>query len=89
MPGPTIDYRISFGNILVMVAMLGSLGVGWGVLNSSSTNLTIRHSELAAAVAAQESRIRSLEMTSARVDERMILILDSLRKIEHQLDMAP
>ncbi|WP_273687385.1 hypothetical protein [Ketogulonicigenium vulgare] len=89
MPGPTIDYRISFGNILVMVAMLGSLGVGWGVLNSSSTNLAIRHTELSATVAAQESRIRSLEMTSARVDERMILILDSLRKIEGRLEMVP
>lgn len=40
-------------------------------------------------LAGHEARIRSIENNSARQDERLLLILDSVRKIEANLERGP
>lgn len=84
--GPSIDNRISLGNILVAAGMVVSISVGWGHLTSRQNSTTAEVAANKAAIAAHEARIRAIENSSARHDERLLLILDSVRKIEAKLE---
>lgn len=89
MTAPSIDNRISLGNILVGIGMIVSIAVAWGTLSGRADTLATDLSKLASEAASHEARIRAIETTSARQDERMVLILDSLRKIEARLEREP
>lgn len=89
MTAPSIDNRISLGNILVAGGMIVSIAVAWGNLSGRAETLSGKVTEQASLVAAHEARIRAMETTTARQDERMVLILDSLRKIESRLEREP
>lgn len=86
MTAPSIDNRISLGNILVAGGMIVSISVAWGTLNGRAETLAAELSKQAAATASHEARIRAMETTTARQDERLVLILDGLRKIESRLE---
>ncbi|MTH76302.1 hypothetical protein [Paracoccus aestuariivivens] len=81
-----VDNRISTGNILVAGGMIVSIAVAWGNLSGRADNINERVVHNAASIAAAEARVRALETNNARQDERMILILDSLRKIEARIE---
>ena len=84
--GLQFDNRLSAGNILVVVGMVVGGATAWGHLNGRADSMSAKLSDHAATLSAHEARIRATETTAARQDERMILILDSLRKIESRLD---
>lgn len=86
MTGPTLDNRVSLGNILVAAGMVASVAVAWGNLSGRADTMASDIAVQKASVAANEARIRALENATARQDERLILILDAVRKIETQLD---
>ncbi|QLH15840.1 hypothetical protein HYQ43_17040 [Paracoccus pantotrophus] len=83
---PSVDNRISAGNMLVALGMIVSVAVAWGNLSGRSDNMAAELSAVRAMAAANEARIRALETATARQDERMVLILDSLRKIESRIE---
>lgn len=74
------------GNLLVAGGMIVSVAVAWGNLSGRADNMSNQVSSNRAAISANEARVRALETASARQDERMVLILDSLRKIESRLE---
>ena len=83
---PSIDNRISSGNLLVAGGMIVTIAVAWGNLSGRADNMNERIMSNSASIAATEARVRALETNNARQDERMILILDSLRKIESRIE---
>lgn len=85
---PSVDNRISVGNVLVAGTLLVSIAVAWGNLSGRADNLSGQVSTSKATIAANEVRIRALETASARQDERLVLILDGLRKIEDRIERA-
>ncbi len=89
MTAPAIDNRISLGNILVAGGMIVSVAVAWGNLSGRSDALAQELAKQAATTASHEARIRAMETTTARQDERLLLILDSVRKIEAKLERTP
>lgn len=89
MSAPSIDNRISLGNLLVAGGMVVGISVAWGNLSGRADNMAAKVADQAAATASHEARIRAIETTAARQDERMVLILDSLRKIEARLERDP
>lgn len=83
---PSVDNRISTGNLLLAGSMLVAVAVAWGNLSGRAETMSSKIAEVTASAAANEARIRALETATARQDERMVLILDSLRKIESRLE---
>ncbi|RJE87950.1 hypothetical protein [Paracoccus onubensis] len=83
------DKRVSSGNLLVAAGMAVSVIWGYSQLTATAERLNEKTSDQAKAIASNEARIRSVEYTTARQDERLILILDSLRKIEAKIDREP
>lgn len=86
---PSVDNRISMGNLIVLGGMLASVAVAWGAWTTNTSALMSKMSDQSAQIAASEARIRALETATARQDERMVLILDSLRKIEARVERGP
>lgn len=90
---PRFDATVSWGNVISFGATLIS-GVGlasalfiWGGrLSERSDNFDRELLRIQSTISAHEARIRGVEQMSARQDERLVLILDALRKIEARLD---
>lgn len=88
-----IENRVSIGNIISLVATLLT-GVGmaaglflWGGrIGQQVTGHGRDLLQVQTTIAGHDSRIRAMEQSAARQDERLILILDSLRKIENRLE---
>lgn len=96
---PAVDNRISTGNILTIAAAFLSAGIAWGTsqsdmraIQSRIDGIEERVSQAAADRAnqfsAQETRLRTLEGTTARDGARLDAILQSLARIEARLDRA-
>ncbi|MDP0928998.1 MULTISPECIES: hypothetical protein [Paracoccus] len=90
---PRIDATISFGNIISLVGtiltaigMASALFVWGGRLSERASNFDTELLRLQSTAQSHETRIRTVEQMSARQDERLVLILDALRKIEARLD---
>lgn len=96
---PTVDNRISTGNMLTIIAAFLSAGIAYGAAQSDlrtmqsrldAVELRIAQSaaDRAAQLAGQEARVRALEGTTARDGARLDAILQSLARIEARLDRA-
>jgi hypothetical protein len=86
MTGPQIDNRVSLGNLLVVAGMIVSVAVAWGNLSSRSEAMKTQIAQNKAEISASEARLRDVENSAARQDERLILILDAVRKIETKIE---
>lgn len=93
---PRIENTVSLGNllsiaatILTIMSMVGAMVYWGGRLSQRAENMEREVLRLQSTAAAHETRIRSVEQMSARQDERLVLILDSLRKIEAKMDNQP
>lgn len=97
MPG--IDNRISTGNLLTILAAFASAGIAWGAAQGEIKALNSRialieaqvetsRGERVAAIAAQESRLRTVETVAARDGARLDTIIQSLTRIEARLERA-
>lgn len=90
---PRIENTVSLGNIISIVgtvltamSMVGAMVYWGGRLSERADSMEREMLRLQSTAAAHETRIRSVEQMSARQDERLVLILDALRKIEARLD---
>lgn len=86
MTYPTIDNRISLGNVLVVLGMVVSIAMAWGNLSGRADKLAETVAANTADIATAESRLRTVEQAQARQDERMLYIIDSLNKIASRLE---
>ena len=94
---PKIDSRISLGNILTFAGLVVAVAVGWGVMRergeTTRENMTELRETLRQEVStrregqgALEARIRALESSQARADERFNSVLQVLGRIEARLE---
>lgn len=97
MSGPKIENRLSLGNIINLLALIAAIAVGWGVMsergdqtreqmNSVREILSKEVNARRDSQAALESRIRALESSQARADERFNSVLHVLGRIEARLE---
>jgi len=90
---PHVEPRITIGNIASIVTTLvaggGILFAGASWYGGQTERVNAIHGmalENRAAISAHETRIRQAEQYSARMDERVLLILDTVREIKAKLD---
>lgn len=97
MTGPQIDRKISLGNVINLVALLAAVAVAWGVMSErgeqTRNQLQDVRDTLRAEVASRrdgqaalEARIRALESSQARADERFNSVLQVLGRIEARIE---
>lgn len=90
---PEIEKKVTTGNLWSIIgtvvstgAMIVALSV-WGGRSSQRLDvLEAARIEVQASLSAHETRIRATENSTARQDERLLLILDTVRKIEARLE---
>lgn len=86
MTQPKFSSQISLGNWLTMAALLASVGVGWGVMQSQNQANQLALTEVKASQADLEVRIRKLETSNAVADERFNSMLQLLKRIDSRLE---
>lgn len=97
MNSPKIENRMSLGNLLNLLALVVAVAVGWGVMRergeSTRESMTEIRETLRQEVStrregqgALEARIRALESSQARADERFNSVLQVLGRIEARLE---
>jgi len=84
------------GNVITIATLIIGGAVLWGELRAELHNqrsAVIRTENLMAAKTAsdniREERVRILENNASRTDERLISIINTLNRIERQLDNSP
>ena len=90
---PHVENRITLGNILTLIGTIISAGVilvsiaMWSGRQSQRIEANERAVlDNRTSIAGQESRIRAIETSSARQDERLLLILDTVSEIKTKLE---
>ena len=78
--------QISLGNIIQIGVMVIGVGLAWGVMSARSTQTEKDLSLAQSALTAIEVRVRNLEQSDARNDERLNTILDTLARIDKRLE---
>lgn len=97
MTGPKIENRLSVGNIINLVALVGAIAVGWGVMSERGEQTREQMADIRATLSQEvatrrdnqgslEARIRALESSQARADERFNSVLQVLGRIEARLE---
>ena len=97
MTTPKLENKMSIGNILNLLALVVAVAVGWGVMSergeSTRENMTELRDTLRQEVTSRregqgalEARIRALESSQARADERFNSVLQVLGRIEARLE---
>lgn len=92
-----LKWEITAGSLINLLAIVGGIAIGWGVLNERAQNTREGLDTLTATLAqeanfrreslnALESRIRVLEAAQARADERYSSLLQILTRIEVRLE---
>ena len=97
MTTPKLENKMSIGNILNLLALVVAVAVGWGIMRergeTTRENMTELRDTLRQEVStrregqgALEARIRALESSQARADERFNSVLQVLGRIEARLE---
>lgn len=85
MTRPTIDGRISLGNVLTLVAMIGAGALLWGQTQSDVKAIRDDVKRIEADQISQRERLRAVENMVAGQNATLDLILQTLTKIEARL----
>jgi len=91
------DPKISYGNILNFIGLIVAVAVAWGIMSERGENtrdqMDALRSTLQQEVATRrdgqtsiEARVRALESSQARADERFNSVLQVLGRIEARLE---
>jgi hypothetical protein len=83
---PYIRWDFSLGNLMNLAAMGVAVAVAWGSMTERSEVTHKGIKELESMQMASETRIRTLEMSQARADERLSSILQIVSRIETRLE---
>lgn len=86
MAPPKINWQISIGNIVQIAVFLVAAGLGWATLSAQVNSNTVAINDARAVRADLETRMRSVENTSVRADERLSSIYALLSRIDSRLE---
>jgi alanine dehydrogenase len=85
MTAPKITETISLGNLITMLTVVASVAVGYGAQVTLIEAIAARVARLEADYIAKEARLRMLENNSARIDEKLTHMQQSVQRIEAAL----
>jgi len=99
MTRPQIKQEISLGSIVSTAAMLVAIGVAFGALRAQNEQtmaevervdqtLQAEQDARRSIDAAHASRLRQVENSQARTDERFVQVLSALERIDRRLNEA-
>lgn len=83
---PTFTSQISLGNWITIGAMIGTLAVGWGLLQAQQAANQLAIVKIETELASMEIRVRKLETEDARAQERISSMLTLLNRIDSRLE---
>lgn len=86
MSPPKVQWQFSIGNIVQIAVFLVTLAVGWATLSAQVGANAKAVSEAAASRTQMEIRLRTIETSYARADERMSNIFALLSRIDARLE---
>jgi FtsZ-binding cell division protein ZapB len=97
MVRPQVDYTISLGNMLNMAGLAVAVAVAWGIMSERGETTRTQMQEVRdtlkqevdnrrESLSAIEARVRTLESSQARADERFNSVLQVLGRIEARLE---
>lgn len=86
MAPPKMNWQISIGNIVQIAVFLVTLALGWATLNAQVNSNTEAIKEAAIVRSGFEVRVRTIETSYARADERMTSIFALLSRIDSRLE---
>ena len=91
----TIDNRVTLGNVLSIIGtiittggLLVTVSVWSGRQDQRIDQMEKAMLDTQTALAGHESRIRQVEQSTARQDERLLLILETVREIKSKLERS-
>lgn len=83
---PVFQKQISLGNVIQIAVLLVGMSGAWFVMDNRSTNNADQITQTRVLVTALEVRLRTVENTQARSDERFSNILALLSQIDSRLE---
>lgn len=83
---PTFTSQISLGNWITIGAMIGTLAVGWGLLQAQQAANQLAIVKIETELTSMEIRVRKLETEDARAQERISSMLTLLNRIDSRLE---
>ena len=97
MTKPQIENKMSIGNLLNLLALVVAVAVAWGVMSERGEHTRTEMNDIKETLrqevstrrdgqGALEARIRALESSQARADERFNSVLQVLGRIEARLE---
>lgn len=97
MTKPSFTQNISLGNVIQIVAMIVAVAIGWQQLDGRSGSnaaeiekitkaMAVAEAKAATDIRDHETRLRRLEESAARSDERMASIFNLLARIDGRLE---
>ena len=82
MGAPRFENVLSIGNIIQIVVILVAMVIAWNDASNEIKNLKDGQSNSVEHRTQMDARIRAMEMTSARSDERITNLLRSMEEIK-------
>lgn len=94
---PDVEYKISLGNMLNMAGLIVAVAVAWGIMSERGETTRTQMQEVRdtlkqevdarrESLSSIEARVRTLESSQARADERFNSVLQILGRIEARLE---
>ena len=78
--------QVSIGNLLQIAVMIVGVGLAWGVMSARADQTERDLSSAQSSLSSIEIRVRNLETSDARNDERLTTILSTLGRIDQRLE---
>jgi hypothetical protein len=78
--------QVSIGNLLQIAVMIIGVGLAWGVMSARADQAERDLSSAQSSLSQIEIRVRTLETSDARNDERLTTILATLGRIDQRLE---
>lgn len=82
---PHYENKVSFGSLIQIVVLVAGLASGWALIDARSRTTEERVGEQSTTLARALERVRFLESSNARNDERLSNIVGLLTKIDARL----
>lgn len=82
MTAPRFENVLSIGNILQIIVILVAMAIAWGDAKSDIDALKASQAALAEASTQREIRLRSMEISASRADERIENVLRSMDELK-------
>jgi hypothetical protein len=86
MSKPTFISQISLGNLIHIVILIATVAMGYALLDARSEANSVSISLVSSDLSDLDERVRDLEQSAARADERLVSIFNLLTSIDSRLE---